>query len=75
MAYSRYNKLAPFLTRCRRVKSGGGAVYLLSGAGLLACKDVRLLAALSCSCPPPSPFDKLRYIDNTFAKMGVRQAG
>jgi len=31
-----------------RVKSGGGAVYLLAEAGLIACKDASLLKAFSC---------------------------
>jgi hypothetical protein len=42
-----------------RVKSGGGAVYLLSVAGLIACKDTNLFEAFSCSWTPSSTFYKL----------------
>jgi hypothetical protein len=35
-----------------RVTSGGGAVYFLSGAGRIACKDVGLFEASSCPLPP-----------------------
>jgi hypothetical protein len=41
------------------VKSGGGAVYFLSNAGLIACKDEGLCEAFSCPWPPSSPFYKL----------------
>ena len=42
-----------------RIKSGGGAAYLLSVAGRIACKDVSLFDAFSCPWTPPSTFYKL----------------
>jgi hypothetical protein len=46
-----------------RIKSGGGAAYLLSVAGLIACKDVSFYAAFSCPWTPPSTFCKLLEIE------------
>src|SRR4029453_10177843 len=42
-----------------RVKSSGGAAYLLSVTGLIACTDARLFDASSCPWTPPSTFGKL----------------
>ena len=42
-----------------RVKSGGGAAYLLSVTDPIACKDTSLLEAFSCLCPPPTTCYKL----------------
>jgi len=41
------------------VKSGGGAVYLLIVAGLIACNDASLFDAFSCLWTPPATFYKL----------------
>jgi len=38
-------------------------VYLLSVAGLIACKDANLFEAFSCSWPPPSTFYKRLEIE------------
>jgi len=46
-----------------RVKSGGGAGCFLSGAGLIACKDVGLFEAFSCPWPPSPTFYKLLEIE------------
>jgi len=46
-----------------RVKSGGGAAYLLSVAGRIPGKDVCRFEAFSGSWPPSSTFDKLLYIE------------
>ncbi len=42
-----------------RVKSGGGTAYLLSVAGLIACKDASLFEAFLCPWTPPSTYYKL----------------
>src|SRR5215813_5290562 len=42
-----------------RVKSSGGAAHCLSGAGLIACKDVGRFAAFSCPWSPSTAFYKL----------------
>jgi hypothetical protein len=34
-------------------------MYVLSGTGLIACKDVGLFEAFSCSWPPSPTFYKL----------------
>ncbi len=41
------------------VKSGGGTAYLLSVAGLIACKDASLFEAFLCPWTPPSTCYKL----------------
>ena len=51
--------LSPFVG----VKSGGDAVYPLSVAGLIACKNARLFEAFSCLWTPFSTFYKLREIE------------
>jgi hypothetical protein len=43
-----------------RVKSSGGAAYFLSGAGLIACKDVGRFAAFSESMEMLGIIDELR---------------
>jgi hypothetical protein len=48
-----------------RVKSSGGAAYFLSGAELIACKDVGRFAAFSCPWPPSSTCYKLREIERS----------
>ncbi len=48
-----------------RVKSSGGAAYLLTVPGLIACIDVRLFDTSSCPLSPPSTFDKLLEIERT----------
>jgi hypothetical protein len=40
-------------------------VYLLSVAGLIACKDANLFEAFSCSWTPSSTFYKLLEIERT----------
>jgi hypothetical protein len=37
----------------------GGVVYYLSGAGLIACKDVGVIEAFTCPWPPSPIFYKL----------------
>src|ERR1044071_1235924 len=46
-----------------RVKSGGGAAYLFSVAGRIACKDASLFDAFSGPWTSSSTFYKLRYIE------------
>jgi hypothetical protein len=48
-----------------RVKSGGGAVYLLAVVGLRACKDAHLFEAFSCSWTRSATFYKLLEIERT----------
>ncbi len=48
-----------------RLKSGGGAAYLLAVAGLIACKDASLFEAFSCSWTPPATFYKLLEIERS----------
>ena len=45
-----------------RVQSGGDAVYLLSVARLITCKDARLCEAFSRLWRPPATCDKQRAI-------------
>ena len=46
-----------------RIKSGGGAAYLFSVAGRIACKDASLFDAFSGPWTSSLTFDKLRYIE------------
>jgi hypothetical protein len=54
------------------VKSGGGAAYLLSVAGLSACKDASLFDAFSGPWIPSSTFYKLLEIERAgFGGNGI----
>src|SRR5262252_4493761 len=45
------------------VTSGGGAVYLLSVVGRIACQDAHLCEAFSCAWPPSATFSTRREIE------------
>src|SRR5262245_1877302 len=55
-----------------RIKSGGGAGYFLSGAGLIACKDVGGLEAFSGLWPPSPTFYTLREIERRVLQTSMQ---
>jgi hypothetical protein len=58
--------------RLSRIKSGGGAGYFLSGAGLIACKDVGGFEAFSGLWPPSPTFYTLREIERRLLQTAMQ---